>query len=208
MDNRTIYYALSVFMKNGDVLHLEGLTREEKDRYFTLARNPEQSLLIEEDNRVRNLLGADIASVSFKRYTMAYEKGLFQVEKMFMSESFFGKAVYFTIMKVFFLFAIILMIKETAMTLFQGDIATTLFDVDAIGRVFTESLAATNTLFRYAYVIMLAISLIDIVLGLISNYHINQDGAPEVSVRRYTGLLITIVFIIAISLIKSILLKV
>ncbi len=208
MDNKAIYYALSVFMKNGDVLHLEGLTREEKDRYFTLARNPEQSLLIEEDNGIRNLLGSDIASITFRRYTPTYEKGLFQIEKMFMSESLFGKKIYFTIMKLFFLFAIVLIIKETAMSLFQGDIATTLFDVDAIGRVFSESLGVTNTLFRYSYVIMLAISLIDIVLGLISKYHINQDGAPEVRVRRYTGLLITIVFIIAMSLIKSILLKI
>lgn len=208
MNNKSIYYALSIFMKNGDVLHLEGLTREEKDRYFALARNPEQSLLIEEDNGIRNLMGVDIANITFKRYTASYEKSLFQLEKMFLSESTFGKGIYFFIIKMFFLLAIVLILKESAQTLLAGDVMATLFDMDAIGRIFSDSLGAANTLFRYSYVLMMAIALIDIILGLISNYHINQDGAPEVSVRRYTGLMITIIFIIAIALIKSIILKI
>ncbi len=208
MNNRTIYYALSVFLKNGDVLHLSGLSREEKDRYFTLARNPQMSLLIEEENSIRNLLGSDIASITYKKYTQTYEKTVFQLEKMFLSESSFGNGIYFLIIKLFVALCFLVAIKETASGALKGDLMSIILDADKLGKLFTDSLAAAKPLFHYSYIIMLAISLVDLVLGLIAKYHINQDGAPAIHTRRCSGLAITVIFIIVVSLIFSALLKI
>lgn len=206
--SRTIYYALSIFLKSGDVLHLSGLTREEKDRYFALARNPEQSMLLESENGIRNLLGSDIASITFKKYTKAYEQTLFQIEKMFMSESSFGTGVYFTIIKLFIFLALLFALKEMVTGALQGDLMSTIMDGSALGRLFTNSLASAVGIFKYAYVIMLAIALVDLVLGLLAKYYINMDGAPVIKTQRFMGLLITLVFMIVVSIARTLFLKV
>lgn len=208
MNNRTIYYALSIFLKNGDVLHLNGLSREEKDRYFTLARNPQMSLLIEEENEIRNLLGSDIASITYKKYTEAYEKTVFQLEKMFMSESTFGTGIYYLLIKLFVAVSFIVAVKETATGALKGDLMAIILDADQIGKLFTDSFSAAKPFFHYTYIFMIAIALVDLILGLIAKYHINQDGAPEVRTRRFSGIAITIVFIIVVSLIFSVVLKI
>lgn len=205
MDKRTVFYALSIFLKNGDVLHLSGLSREEKDRYFALARNPEMSMLLEEDNGIRNLLGSDIASITFKRYNEAYEKTLFQVEKMLLSESSFGLGVYFFTIKMFVVLAVIWVLKEAALGMLEGDLMTNVMDTDMISRMFLQGIRSTDSIFKYAFMIMLSISLIDIVLGLLGKYYINTDGAPPVKVRRCYGFIVTIAFAVVFSLIKSIL---
>lgn len=206
MDKKSVNYALSIFLKNGDVLHLSGLSREEKDRYFALARNPEMSMLIEESNGIRNLLGSDIASVTFKRYNETYEKTLFQVEKMLLSESSFGVGIYFFIIKLFIVLAMIWALKEGVTGMLQGDVMTNIMDADILSKLFLQGIGSTDSIFKYSFILMLAISLVDIVLGLIGTYYINQDGAPPIRVRRCYGLLISLGFLIAFSVIKGVIL--
>lgn len=208
MDKKTVYYALSIFLKTGETLHLSGLSREEKDRYFTLARNPEMSMLIEEGNEIRNLLGSDISSITYRRYTESYEKTIFQAEKMLLSESSFGVNVYFTIIKIFIVLTILWAIKETVTNALKDDLMAVILDAEALTGIFTRGIASASSIFKYAYLILITISLIDIVLGLTSKYYINQDGAPPVRTRRFTGLLITIVFIIVVSLVNSIVFRI
>lgn len=208
VDKKTIYYALSIFLKNGEVLHLNGLSREEKDRYFALARNPEMSMLHEEGNEIRNLLGSDISSITYKRYTESYEKTIFQAEKMLLSESTFGTGIYFTIIKLFVALTVLWAIKETATNALKGDLMAVIMDADTLTKIFTDGVASASSIFKYAYLIMITFSLIDIVLGLTARYYINQDGAAPIRTRRFMGLLITIIFIIVVSLLNSIVFKI
>lgn len=208
VDKKIMKYALSIFLKNGEVLHLSDLSREEKDRYFALARNPEMNMLLEEDNEIRNLVGADISSITFKRYTDTYEKTVFQAEKMLLSESTFGVGIYSLIIKLFVFFTVLWAIKETATNALKGDLMSVIMDTDALTKIFTDGLASASGIFKYSYLLMITISLIDIIMGLTATYHINRDGTPPVRVPRCVGLIITIVFMIVVSFINSIVFRI
>lgn len=196
-----VKYAVSIQMKHGEILHIEGIDREERDKYFELARRKEASLVVESKNNIRNIMSTDIASISSKSYDAVYEKTVFRLEKMLFSESSIGSSMFYTIIKLFVLVGILSIVAKIALTFIQGDTASVLVDSNRLGDVFKDGLALVKQIFDYTLIVMLVLSVIDILLGLGAHYYINRDGLEPVNHRRMNGLIITVIFAVVMFII-------
>lgn len=204
MEKKSILYALSVFLKSGDVLHFTGLTKEERDKYFELAKHPSASMVIAERDKIQVVLGSDILNISAKRYDPEYEKFMLPVKKMLLSESSFGTWIYIFLIKCFVAIAAIVVVLSMVTNILGGEVMEIIMDIDALKGFAQQGFDTAMNFFKYTAVAMFIIAVVDIVLGLNAKYHINMDGAPAVRTRRFMGLVITLAFVIGVNIVKAI----
>ncbi len=195
-------YALSIHMKYGEVLHVEDLTKEEKDQYFELARHDDRSLIVEDTTSVRHILGKDIAKISVKAYDDQYEKLIHPLEKMMFSESTLGRKLFSTIIKVFVGISFLGMIGVFALAMIEGNILDVFFDPKLFGTTFLKGFDLIKTLFNYTVILLILMNLIDLVLGLRADYYINQDGEQSADTSRLSNVFVTAAFIVVFIVIQ------
>lgn len=198
-------YALSIHMKYGEVLHVEDLTKEEKDQYFELARHDDRSLIVEDAVSVRHILGKDIAKISVKAYDEQYEKLIHPIEKMMFSETTLGRKLFSTIIKVFVGVSFLGMIGVFALAMIEGNILDVFFDPKLFGATILKGFDFIKTLFNYTVILMILMNLIDLVLGLRSDYYINQDGEQSAETSRLSNVVVTAAFIVIFIVIQIVL---
>lgn len=202
MEKKSVLYALSVFLKSGDVLHFNGLTREERDKYFELAKHPSASMVIEERDKIQVVLGSDILSISAKRYDPEYEKVMLPIRKMLLSESTVGTWIYTFLIKCFVALAVIVVVLSMVTNILAGEVMEIIMDIDALKGFAQQGFNTAMNFFKYTAVVMFMIAVVDIVLGLNAKYHINMDGAPAIRTRRFIGLVITLAFVVGVNLLN------
>lgn len=200
-----VMYALSIHMKYGEVLHIEGLNKEEKDRYFELARHENNTMLVEDKASVINLLGKDIAKISVKAYDEKYEKIYHPLEKMLFSESSIGRRPFSFVIKSFVVLAILSILGMFGVEVVKGDIMTVLFDGAMMSETIVKGFDLMNKIFAFTAVLLVIMSIIDLGLGFRSHYYINQDGADPVEFSRLSNGVVTVAFIIVFMIAKTIL---
>jgi len=207
-ENRTIakpkvMYALSIHMKYGEVLHIEGLTKEEKDRYFELARKEDATMLVEDKASVIHLLSRDIAKISVKAYDEKYERIYHPLEKMVFSESSLGRRPFSFVIKTFLVLAILSIIGKFGVAMISGDIMNVFFDSELLSATLSQGFDLVFKIFNFTAILLILLSIIDIGLGYKAHYYINQDGSDPVVYSRISNLLVSIVFIIVVMIAKS-----
>lgn len=200
-----VMYALSIHMKYGEVLHIEGLTKEEKDKYYELARNENQTMIVEDKASVRHLLSKDIAKISAKAYDEKYQNLYHPLEKMLFSESSLGRRLFTLIIKAFVIISILSIIAMFGLAVVDGSIMDVIFESDQFIATVLKGFDVMNKLFGFTVALMVILNLIDIVLGLRAHYYINQDGADPVEVSRISNATVTIAFIVIFLIAKAVL---
>ncbi len=200
-----VMYALSIHMKYGEVLHIEGLNKEEKDRYFELARKETSTMLVEDKTSVIHLLSRDIAKISVKAYDEKYERIYHPLEKMVFSESSLGRRPFSIIIKSFIVLAILSVLSAFGVAMLAGDIMDVFFDPVILAETLSKGFDLMNKIFSFTAVLMIMLNIIDIGLGYKAHYYINQDGSEPVEYSRISNLLVSIVFIIVFMIAKTIL---
>lgn len=201
-------FALSIYMKYGEVLHVEGLTKEEKDQYFNLARETSQSLLIEDSSGIRHIMGKDIARITVKPYDAQYEKYMLPLRKMLFSESTLGRKLFTILIKLFIGVSILGIIGIFGLAMIEGNIIDVFFEPDLFAETLTKGIDLMSGLFGYMVILMILLSLIDLVLGLRADYFINQDGEEPAEITRAGNLGVTFGFIVVFKVIETMLTKV
>lgn len=200
-----VRYALSIHMKYGEVLHIDDLSREERDRYFELARTENASIIVEDKSSVRNVMGKDISKISAKAYNEDYKKLYYPLEKMMFSESSLGRRVFHTVIKAFVLLAFFAIIAVFGMAVIEGNIMDVFFDGELFSKTIFKGFALIDKLFGYAVFAMIILNFADLLLGLRAHYHINQDGAYPVETTRISNVGVTVVFAIVFFIAKTVL---
>lgn len=198
-------YALSIHMKYGEVLHVEDLTKEEKDQYFELARYDDRSLIVEDTTSVRHILGKDIAKISVKAYDEQYEKFMHPIEKMMFSESTLGRKLFATIIKAFVGISFVGMIGVFGLAMIEGNILDVFFDPELFGATIVRGFEFIKTLFNYTVILLILLNLVDLVLGLKADYYINQDGEQSAETSRLSNVFVTAAFIVIFIVIRMLL---
>lgn len=173
-------YALSVHMKYGEVLHIEGVNKEEKDNYMALCKANDGEMILEDRYEVRHLLSQDIAKVSVVPYDKSYERVWHPLKKMVFSESTIRRTTFSALIKAFFLLALVAVVAVLGMKVIDGTILDVFFD----GTLFSETLAQVmdyiGLIFKYLFFLMILLGVLDMLLGLRNNFPINQDGSDEI----------------------------
>ena len=200
-----VMYALSIHMKYGEVLHIEGLNKEEKDRYFELARKEDSTMLVEDKTSVIHLLSRDIAKISVKAYDEKYERIYHPLEKMVFSESSVGRRPFSFIIKTFIVLAILSILSAFGVAMLSGNIMDVFFDKVVLTETLTKGFDLMNKIFTFTAVLLIMLSIIDIGLGFKAHYYINQDGSDPVEYSRISNLVVSIAFIIVFMIVKSLL---
>ncbi len=200
-----VMYALSIHMKYGEVLHIEGLNKEEKDKYFELARKEDSTMLVEDKTSVIHLLSRDIAKISVKAYDEKYERIYHPLEKMVFSESSVGRRPFSFIIKTFIVLAILSIISVFGVAMLSGNIMDVFFDPEVLSETLTKGFDLMNKIFVFTAVVLIMLSIIDIGLGYRAHYYINQDGSDPVEYSRISNLVVSIVFIVVFMIAKTLL---
>lgn len=202
---KSVMYALSIHMKYGEVLHIEGLNKEEKDKYFQLAREENATMLVEDKTSVRHLLSKDIAKISVKAYDEKYEKIYHPLEKILFSESSMGRRIFSFIIKAFVILSILSIVGMFGVAMLEGDIMDVFFDPAILSETILKGFDLMNKIFGLTVLVMAILNVIDLGLGLKSHYYINQDGADPVEYSRLSNTLVTGAFIVVFLIAKTIL---
>ena len=202
---KSVMYALSIHMKYGEVLHIEGLNKEEKDKYFQLAREENATMLVEDKSSVRHLLSKDIAKISVKAYDEKYEKIYHPLEKILFSESSMGRRIFSFIIKAFVILSILSIVGMFGVAMLEGDIMDVFFDPAILSETILKGFDLMNKIFGLTVLVMAILNLFDLGLGLKSHYYINQDGADPVEYSRLSNVLVTGAFIVVFLIAKTIL---
>jgi hypothetical protein len=193
-----VYYALSIHMKYGEVLHLDDLTKEQKNLYYDLCRDPKESLLIEQDGDIRHLFGADIAKITSKRYNETYRKYVHPLRAALFSESLIGRGIFALVMKLF-VFAAILAVGAA---LFASFMDGQLFDILADKAVMENTVAEVSRLvgriFRWTLFILFALHVADLLLHEGETYHVNRDGTDVIYETKMGNLFLSAGFIVVV----------
>jgi hypothetical protein len=200
-----VMYALSIHMKYGEVLHIEGLNKEEKDKYFELARKEDSTMLVEDKTSVIHLLSRDIAKISVKAYDEKYERVYHPLEKMVFSESSVGRRSFSFIIKTFIVLAILSILSAFGVAMLSGNIMDVFFDAEVLVETLTKGFDLMNKIFFFTAVVLIMLSIIDIGLGYRAHYYINQDGSDPVEYSRISNLVVSVVFIIIFMVVKTLL---
>ncbi len=200
-----VMYALSIHMKYGEVLHIEGLNKEEKDRYFELARKEDGTMLVEDKTSVIHLLSRDIAKISVKAYDEKYERIYHPLEKMIFSESSVGRRPFSLIIKSFIILAVLSIIGVFGVAMLSGDIMEVFFDKTIFSETLLKGFNLMGKIFSFTAVLLILLNIVDIGLGYKAHYYINQDGSEPVEYSRISNLLVSIVFIIVFMVAKMLL---
>lgn len=200
-----VMYALSIHMKYGEVFHLEGLNKEEKDRYFELARNENDAMLVEDKASIVHLLSRDIAKISVKAYDEKYEKIYHPIEKLLFSESSMGRRVFSIIIKSFIAIAFLAIMGMFGLAVIEGNIMDVFFDGELFTQTILKGFDLVNKIFLFTIILMFVLNVIDIALGSKAHYFINQDGADPVEYSRLSNALVTVTFLVVFIIIKTIL---
>ncbi len=200
-----VMYALSIHMKYGEVLHIEGLNKEEKDKYFELARKEDSTMLVEDKTSVIHLLSRDIAKISVKAYDEKYERVYHPLEKMVFSESSVGRRSFSFIIKTFIVLAILSILSAFGVAMLSGNIMDVFFDAEVLVETLTKGFDLMNKIFFFTAVLLIMLSIIDIGLGYRAHYYINQDGSDPVEHSRISNLVVSIVFIVVFLVVKTLL---
>lgn len=201
-DKASALYSLSIFLKHGEVLHIENLNREQKDNYFRLCKDPKGSILIETEDQVRNILSYDIIKITSQTYTPDYKKYVQPVSKAMLTESLLGSTPFRWVRSLFFLFAIM----SSGLVLFElmsdGVLLDILFDLE-IQKMFMDGMAETvGKIYGYTIWILVVMHLLDIFLPNGEQYFVNRDGTEEPDVSKVNNLVATIGFIVLLQVIK------
>lgn len=199
-----VMYALSIHMKYGEVLHIEGLSKEEKDQYYELARHENQTMIVEDKASVRHLLSKDIAKISAKAYDEKYQNVYHPIEKMLFSESSLGRRLFTLIIKAFIVISILSIIGMFGLSVVDGTIMDVLFESDQFLATVSKGFDVMNTLFGFTVALMILLNVMDIILGLRAHYYINQDGADPVEVSRISNAAVTLAFIVIFLVAKTV----
>jgi hypothetical protein len=192
-------------MKYGEVLHVEDLTKDEKDQYFELARHDDRSLIVEDTTSVRHILGKDIAKISVKAYDDQYEKLIHPLEKMMFSESTLGRKLFSTIIKAFVGVSFLGMIGVFGLAMIEGNVLDVFFDPKLLGATVVKGFDFIKTLFNYTVILLILLNLVDLVLGLRADYYINQDGEQPAETSRLSNTFVTAAFIVIFIIIQVVL---
>jgi len=200
-----VQYALSIHMKYGEVLHIERLNKEEKDRYFELARNENATMLVEDKTSVIHLLSKDIAKISVKAYDEKYERIYHPLEKMLFSESSIGRRPFSFIIKSFIVLALLSILGMFGIAVVEGDIMNILFDPALLSETMLKGFDLMNKIFNFTFILMILLNIIDFALGFKAHYYINQDGADPVEYSRLSNAMVTGAFIVVYLIAKTIL---
>lgn len=200
-----VQYALSIHMKYGEVLHIESLNKEEKDRYFELARNENATMLVEDKTSVIHLLSKDIAKISVKAYDEKYERIYHPLEKMLFSESSIGRRPFSFIIKSFIVLALLSILGMFGLAVVEGDIMNILFDPALLSETMLKGFDLMNKIFNFTAILMILLNIIDFALGFKAHYYINQDGADPVEYSRLSNAMVTGAFIVVYLIAKTIL---
>lgn len=200
-----LLYALSIHMKYGEVLHVEGITKEDKERYIELARSVGQTMLVEDSITVRHLHSNDISKISVKAYDAEREKWMHPFQKMLFTESSLGRPLFRGVIKAFVWFSVLSIIGMFGLAMIEGNVFDVFFDASIFMSTLQRGFDFMQQLFKYAVILLILLNLLDLGLGLNASYFINQDGeeAPEFS--RLSNVTVTAAFVIIFTIVRMVL---
>lgn len=190
-------YALSVHMKYGEVLHIEGVNKEEKDNYIALCKQSDGEMIIEDKFEVRHLLSQDIAKVSVVPYDKSYERVWHPLKKMVLSESTVRRSTFSALIKAFFLLALVAVVAVLGMKVIDGTILDVFFDASLFAQTLEEVMDYIGLIFKYLFFLMVILGILDMLLGLKNNFPINQDGANEIDQSILGNIIVIAIFGVA-----------
>ncbi len=189
-------HALSIHMKYGEVLHIDDISEERKDNYLKLCTEPSTSIIVEDEDSIRNLMGHDVAKISVKEYTHEYRGYFFPLKKALLSESDLGRGVYKATIKLFVLFAVFVVIGLLGIRVVDGTILDTLFDQALLTGLMNDILNWIGKLFNYAMVVMILANILDYGLSYKAYYPVNRDGTEPIEISRASNSVILLIFVL------------
>ena len=189
-------HALSIHMKYGEVLHIDDISKERKENYLKLCTEMNTSIIVEEEDSIRNLLSQDVAKISVKEYSHEYRGYFFPLKKALLSESALGRRFYSMIIKLFVMFAVLIVIGLMGLKVVEGNIIDVMFDPDLLRALLNEMLDMIGKLFKYTVILMLLANLVDYGLSYRAYFPVNRDGTEPVEITRASNTAVVLVFML------------
>jgi len=200
--DQSLHYALSIHLKYGEVLHVEGIDEAERDKYLAVAKTHGETMLIESHDEVRILRNEDIAKVSTVAYNASYLSSWHIGKRIFLNESTIGRRVFTLLIKFFIFLCVMIGMMQLGLRVIDGTIMDVLFDPSKFMKLLNDVINQMGSVFAYIFVVMILLHLVDMLFGFRKTYYINQDGAPWVETSVLSNFYVTIGLVIGFTVAK------
>lgn len=201
-------YALSIGLKSGEVVYIDGITKGEKNGYLNFAKHSSDTMILEIDNSLWRIQAQDVESISVKQYKSELDKYLGWFNKLFLSKSYFGKSVFTMWIKWFFVGAVFAVLYSSIKSVLGGDIMTMLMDPALLKTIISDSIKYVDKVFIIVFLIQLALFIIDLVLPSAEPYKKIKPYSDYASETRLNHLIIVVCFFVFYQVFTAILGKI
>lgn len=196
-DADDFFYALSIGLKSGEVVYIDGISRGEKNGYINFAKHSRETMLLEIDNSLWRIQAEDIESVSVKQYKTKMDKSQRWFYNLFLSQSRFGRSTYFMWIK-FFLFGAFLSFILAGMTtvIGGGDVMGVLMDSSLFKVLLETGGSYIGKVFLVIFLIMVITFIIDLSLPSEEPFKKIKPYSDYASNTRLQNLIIILLFLV------------
>ncbi len=157
-------YALSIGLKSGEVVFLDGVNLGEKNAYLNFAKYSKEIMLLEIDDALYRIGAEDIESINVKRYGSGSGKVVNIFNYLFLSKGRFTKATYIFWIKWFVAAVIFSIIFAAFKYVTSGDFISIIMDGSTFGNVLQNSVEYIKLSFMIITGIQILLFIIDLVL--------------------------------------------
>lgn len=189
------YYCLSIGLKSGEIVYIDGISKGEKNGYLNFAKHSQETMILEIDNSLWRIQAADIESISVKQYKKKNEKSYGWFNRNLIAKARFTKASFFFWIKWFVFLLIFSMFLAAFKIVLKGDVMAVLMDPSMIGNVLKEGLRYGDMAFFAILAIMAILFIIDFFLPITEPYRRIKPYPEYLSDNRLSNLIVILGFI-------------
>lgn len=194
-DSDIYFYALSIGLKSGEVVYLDGISRGEKNGYLNFAKYSNETMLLEIDNALWRIQAQDIESMTVKQYGK-YDNPSNFYHRIFLSNSRFRRSTYLLWIKLFFFGAFLALLMAGMNSIFgDGDLMGILMDSQHFKNFVQRGASYVSKVFILIYIILVVTFLIDLLLPSEEAYRKIKPYRDYASNPRIQNLILIVLFL-------------
>lgn len=184
------YYCLSIGLKSGEIVYIDGISKGEKNGYLNFAKHSQETMILEIDNSLWRIQAGDVESISVKQYKKKNEKNYGWFKRTFLAKARFTRASYYFWIKWFLFLLVFSMLLASFKSVLQGDIMAVLMDTSLLGDIIKTGLGYADMAFFAILGIMVLFYIVDFFLPVTEPYRRIKPYPEYLSDNRFSNLLI------------------
>lgn len=200
------YYAVNLWLKSGETIYLEDLSKGEKEAYLQYVRAGNQIMLISSPSTIWRLTPEDIVRVDVKMYGLANQKTVYPLFRIFLAKSRIATETFSNFIRLYLLVLMAIILAGVVKVFKDGDLMGLLFDTTILANYVATVISWMEAGFLVVFGIMIIANFVDFILKPMQTYHVIDPDRHILYGTKTAHLLMSFAFAVGFIVLKAIML--